>query len=68
VFVATGLSFLVSTLFVGVVLTAFVKEIHKTFVENINEPLSERLGLADDVVKSYTIIMNWSINVSVSGI
>lgn len=67
-FVATGLSFLVSTLFVGVVLTAFVKEIHKTFVENINEPLSERLGLADDVVKSYTIIMNWSINVSVSGI
>jgi len=65
-FAISGLSFLLATLYVGAVITAFVPVIRKTLVDNIDEPLSVRLTLAHDAAKGYNIMMKWSINLPVS--
>ena len=65
-FVAAGLSFLLFSLYVGTVVAGFVQVIRKTLVDNIDYPLAERSSLAHDVAKSYNIIINWSLNLSVS--
>jgi len=65
-FATSGLSFLLATLYVGTVITAFVQVIRKTLVDNIDDPLSVRATLAFEAAKSYNIMMNWSINLPVS--
>lgn len=68
-FGATGLCFLLSTLYVGTIITAIVQVIQKTLTQNIDDPLSERLSLSHLThlaIKSEDIIILWSVNLPVS--
>ena len=55
-----------ATLYIGTIIAGFVRLVQITLVENVDDPLAERSGLAHVALKSSNIILSWSLNIPVS--
>ena len=65
-FVMTVINFLLFSLYIGILLTAFIAMfIRKALILDINYPLSEKLELLNNALQNLEIVELWSANLPV---
>ena len=65
-FVATVINFLLSSLYTGSQVAAFIVPIRKALILNVDYPLSEKPELINNALRNVRIIFYWTVSLSVS--